>query len=364
MTQNQGSPQTPDPSGTTPPADAQGQATPQQVPPGPSQTQQNPQGQQQQASQETPQGQTQQANQDQQTLLNPNNGPATPLTKDDYKEVAKSLLSAIKDEGGSTTDQKKNEKPPSIPTIGGCYWTGYEHIAWTGGKPNDTWTDLDDPTITRPKHQEQHRSYYYSTAAKDARYRRYGLETKFSRKDSLPDFLTNLEKKLINCGLDTITYVRDPMAGTSEMISVLEHYPRLDIKCVRESIKDYQPSWDDWDRSNDADAKKVLFNSLEQSLHDELQRATKEESPFAVVFMQFVDKIQVMTFDWVDKIKDRIKARKATDYAGQSISLLCDDLRNNTQRKTRRTATSAQDILPRNATMAQSVQRQTCRSQS
>ena len=87
--------------------------------------------------------------------------------------------------------------------------------------------------MDKPAHAEQHRSYYYSTAAKDSRYRRLGLDNaSFSRKDNLQHFLRRLQTKFIATGLDTITYVRDPMTDKTDMVSVLTDYPRLDLDTV------------------------------------------------------------------------------------------------------------------------------------
>ena len=102
--------------------------------------------------------------------------------------------------------------------------------------------------MDKPAHAEQHRSYYYSTAAKDSRYRRLGLENaSFSRKDNLQHFLRRLQTKFIATGLDTITYVRDPMTNKEDMVSVLTDYPRLDLDTVKKSSAVLVPKYDEFD---------------------------------------------------------------------------------------------------------------------
>ena len=88
---------------------------------------------------------------------------------------------------GESTKTFKMPKPKfgGLTEVSSNTWA-----AWTGGKPNATWTGLEDPNpkLIKPN---QHRSPSISSQAKAQYYRVLGMEPEFSRDGDLLKKATN-----------------------------------------------------------------------------------------------------------------------------------------------------------------------------
>ena len=107
--------------------------------------------------------------------------------------------------------QSKNPKhPPKKAKFGGLKAQENGTAArWSGGKPLSDWSGLEDPNpLVRIN---QYRSGTISHQAKSHQLRTQGLETKFTRTSDLLTFQKNVFKHLVNHGLDTVSYLPDPM---------------------------------------------------------------------------------------------------------------------------------------------------------
>ena len=74
---------------------------------------------------------------------------------------------------------------PTSPKIGGIAQVDSDkQIAWTGGKPNPYWTDLDVDALRTPTKPTQYRSHGTSDV-KSYTYRTTGLKSKFDKSSDL-----------------------------------------------------------------------------------------------------------------------------------------------------------------------------------
>ena len=152
-----------------------------------------------------------------------------------------------------------------------------------GGKPNTTWTGLDEEQNVKstPFH---YRRPEMTDDVKGFKIRSTGLSTKFKQNDDLLQFQQHVWKHLTGHGLDTITYLRDPL-DSSKVLSVVMSHARFsaDIKTTKKSADYFAERYDDFDRSNDEAAKLFLLDSLETKLALLLERKVKDDDGFVLV---------------------------------------------------------------------------------
>ena len=104
---------------------------------------------------------------------------------------------------------------PKMGNVSNIPGTGM--VAWTGGKPNRRWTGLAASAATEPAGPCQYRSLSISTSQKGQHYRIAGLDPKFQRTDDLESLQVKLMDHYKIHGMDSVTYVPDPVDQT-EMI--------------------------------------------------------------------------------------------------------------------------------------------------
>jgi len=217
--------------------------------------------------------------------------PADPATNEDpappadpaTNAAASALLRAIQQAASTATTPKGPTHQPPRPRMGGLNQLGPELFPWTGGKPNRGWLSLAASAPTTPKCPGQYRSFSVSQSQKSHHYRTQGLETPFKQTDDLPVFLEKIKSHFIDHGLDTITYVPDPLSPQN-MISCIECHSRLSAKTFVTSTAAQLQLYDTYDTANDADATKFLLNSLDDPLAKEVRSVReKEDEPFPVI---------------------------------------------------------------------------------
>ena len=215
-------------------------------------------------------------------------------------------------------------KPPK-PRFGDVVEVSHENwAAWTGGEPKPDWSGLANPNpkAIRPN---QYRANSISGQAKSQVYRVAGLEDKFSRTSDLQTFERKVMKHLIQHGLDTITYLVDPTDKT-KVVSVIEHHAKFTVKAGSVSGNMLMSTmYDGYDLENVQDAKDFLTNSLDSDLEKQLNQNCKDDDSFVAWWLELIHIVKTVSFDRFDAIKDRLKARKPSDYAGEDIESLVTD---------------------------------------
>ena len=93
-----------------------------------------------------------------------------------------------------------------------------------------------------------------------------GLDSKFGLKSNLTEFKDELMEYFERTGMDTITYLENPMTA-GEMLSVVEDYSRFNLASASLAARHRrEKSYDRYDKANDDSARRWFLNSLEDEL--------------------------------------------------------------------------------------------------
>ena len=203
---------------------------------------------------------------------------------------------------------------------------GKEYVQWTGGLPKADWSGLAATANTDPVTNAQYRSSSLSVATKAEIYRKTGLSPKFVRTGDLTNFEYSAWRHFVNMGMDSITYVPDPIDNTL-MVSCVNAHGRFTVASVKKLIAPQVLLYDSFDKSNDREATEYLLESLEADLARELRDVMDPGEPFPVTFLRFIHLIRSTSIDRLENLKVRIKSRKPTQYAGQDISKMASEIR-------------------------------------
>jgi len=206
-----------------------------------------------------------------------------------------------------------------------------EWVPWTGGKPNYDWTSLDFSEALRENTSpNQLRGEYAAAAQKGYNYRRTGLTTVFKKNDELQVFVKNVWNHLLDTGMDTIAYLRDP-EYSDRMTDVVHGHSRFTVASTKKLSKDQAPLLDKYDRTNDKAARTFLLASLETNLRNRVEEKLEDSDSFAVTWLTFIKSIQSTSIDRFNSLKTRIKARSAAQYPGENLEALARDFRKDAQ---------------------------------
>ena len=214
---------------------------------------------------------------------------------------------------------------PAKPKFGGIAKISSDTwAAWTGGKPKADWSELEEP-VPKSIAATQYRSTSVSSQAKSQAYRVQGLETKFTRTGDLQTFEKKVMKHLIAYGLDTISYTMSP-SNPAKVVSVVNSHALFNLKegiVSGNHIKDTE--FDSYCHDNDRDAKEFLLNSVDEALETQLYQDCKDEDSFVSVWLTLIHIIRSVSINRFDKVKDRIKTRKISNYSGENMESIASD---------------------------------------
>ena len=91
------------------------------------------------------------------------------------------------------------------------------------------------------------------------------MTDKFDKTSDRQTFVTDVMTRFKDTGMDTITYLRDPVED-SKMISVVTMNARFTLESVTKLIEPQVKLYDSYDLKNDRAAVKFLLASLEPTL--------------------------------------------------------------------------------------------------
>ena len=158
---------------------------------------------------------------------------------------------------GSTTTNRENTV--AKPKQGGLKLVSEgKEVAWTGGKPSADWDDGlqdKDPITILPT---QCRTEKISDATKGRYYRTLAPESKFGRDGDMLLLQKRIMQHFEDHGLDTITYLPDPMKK-GRMVSIVNSYPRYTLDEVIAAERPQKAKYDKYDHQNSQDAVQYLF---------------------------------------------------------------------------------------------------------
>jgi len=210
--------------------------------------------------------------------------------------------------GGTGTTAASTPDMPTKPLMGGIAQLSCEdHVAWTGGKPLADWTALEaqNPIYESPN---QLWARYASASQKAYNYRKTGLSTKFKLGNDLKNFQQSVCEKMLDCGLDTIAYLVDPVDPTLVKNVITDHarYTVLSADALSVAQK---AKYDEYDIQNDRAAKTMLLDSLDKDLKKDLLDSTKTSDTFHIYWLQLIKILQSVSVERFDRIKARIRKR-------------------------------------------------------
>jgi hypothetical protein len=204
---------------------------------------------------------------------------------------------------------------PTKPVIGGLYehstgrWT-----AWTGGKPNSKWDDLDPEARTEYKNPNQFRYQDPNYDSKGCNRRVLPLETKFEKGDDLRSFKLTVSTHLEKHGMDTISYLNDPETST-DMTCVIKDHARYTVASAREASEDCAKMFDKYDASNNEAAIEFILGSLGPELTKSVRDDLEPDDSFAVVWILVIKNVQSTSIETYQDLKNQIRALKPAHYA-------------------------------------------------
>ena len=207
---------------------------------------------------------------------------------------------------------------PTSPIMGGIEQIDInKYMAWTGGKPTCNWTGLDPKAPKEASKPMQYRA----TGNQDVKsytFRTSGLKSKFDKISDIEDFCTNVWNHLVECGMDTISYLPDP-AEPSVMKSVVCHHGRYNEEYTAQQSELIQLKWDKFDRANDVNAKVFLLNSLKPVLRKSVQQTMEDTDTFATIWIQIMRKINQNSAEYFKSVEKNIKACTPLKFTCQNM---------------------------------------------
>ena len=215
---------------------------------------------------------------------------------------------------------------PLKPTMGGLavYGSGASaySVPWTGGKPNITWTALEDPHAFCVNPRMNRSNSPKASSSYEAR--QAGLypgeaSQKFHTGGNLTFFLKKLRAALIDMGMDTITYRRDPL-NPKTMVDVLTDYPRLNQDAMLTESLWCKSKFDSYDRGNDLQARRFLLASLSPQLEQEVVNKSDDSDTFVDVLFTFLEEERPQTVDGAQALIEKVKSMSPHDYKNQNVS--------------------------------------------
>ena len=211
--------------------------------------------------------------------------------------------------------------------MGGITQVGEKDFSpWTGGLPKSDWSGLDPSAVGTRLNPNQLRPVQITASQKGYNFRSTGLTSKFSRSSDLSTFEDSVWQHLCKTGMDTIAYVPDPI-NPSVMVNVVEEHGRFSVDTVNSQVAPQLLLYDVYDKNNDEAAQFFLLDSLEPDLKKEVRDLMDQGEAFPTTFLRLIQLIRSTSIDRFENLKHRIKARKATQYPGQNLTLMAADLR-------------------------------------
>jgi hypothetical protein len=145
---------------------------------------------------------------------------------------------------------------PLAPLIGGTTLVTKDRwSAWTGGKPDYTWTGLDNSTaLLEHTSPNQLRPVYVSAAPKGYNFRRAGHKIVFMPSDDLISFQNVVWEHFKDTGMVSIAYLMDPTDGTA-MTNLVTAHARYTVQSAKLLAEVQVQLYNKYDRTNNMAAR-------------------------------------------------------------------------------------------------------------
>lgn len=245
------------------------------------------------------------------------------LSKASSKSSASSKPSTIE----TDKDRKYKVDPP---IIGGVTNHGKYQVAWTGGKPNCTWTGLEEPNTVNWNPRRERTAHYkgFSNYAE----RQAGLygtheSSKFKSGDNLDFFIKKLLEAFVDFGMDTICYRLDPSDPTkTKVINVFTQYPGLAQDTIKMQSEWVKSRYDEYSKNNDKQARKFILNSLCTKMEELLVTKSSPADTAVDLLFHLIKEERPISGARNRAIEVQIKSMSPTQYPQQNVSLYIKEI--------------------------------------
>ena len=209
---------------------------------------------------------------------------------------------------------------PDAPKFGGLTQVKTdEWAAWTGGKPNGTWTGLETaPSFISPN---QYRPSSIIGQSKSREIRITGRTEKFAPDSDLLVFQRDLGTHFDLHGLSTIRYVNHPSEANT-VVDVIEKYSLFDYRAGIDAGKAIEVHYDSYCHTNTQDGVAYLLNSVSPDLKSQLYDMCSPQDTFITNWFSLIHIVRSVSTQRFEKIKKRIMGRKPDDFSEQDIIAL------------------------------------------
>ena len=213
---------------------------------------------------------------------------------------------------------------PTPPKFGGVELDDDRWVMWTGGKPKDDWSGLNEENPVSIA-TNQWRGTSVSSRSKRQYYRTQGLKTKLTRTGDVQAFAKKLNMHFEDYGLDTVTYITSPITNES-VVSVLHHHA---LYTLEEGIKVANSTknnhFDKYALEDDKDAIKVLLNSVDDDIETQLLESCKDGDSFVVYWLKLIQIVGSYSLTYFEELKQKLRSRKLSDHAGENVEKLATE---------------------------------------
>ena len=195
----------------------------------------------------------------------------------------------------------------------------------SGGVPNIGWTTIDQSTPVRYNvlQTRSPKKGYREQCAADRR--STGLTPVFEEGDNFSKFKEKIQEHLEEHGMDTVSYLKDPMGNTLKAVSVVEHHAKYTID-KHESFKmcgKFESYYDELDRANSSEASKMLLESLSPKLKGRMEDKLDkhERANFCKVFIELAFEVCLTGSKHLESLKKIIRASKPNQHDHEAIDV-------------------------------------------
>jgi hypothetical protein len=197
---------------------------------------------------------------------------------------------------------------PTKPVMGDLIQVSTtKRTAWTGGLPNSDWrTGLDSSVQTYGSPNQLHPNSA-SYAQRGFQYQSTGLTEKFQRSDDLATFIGEVQEHMVDCGIDTITYLPSP-TDPKTMCSVLSKFSKYTATdTVRTAGATLAAMYDSHNKINDKAARKFVLQCLNKELPKTFHLRLEPNNTFHVLWLELINAIRSTNIDCFDDLKAKLK---------------------------------------------------------
>ena len=253
-----------------------------------------------------------------------NGTPATPavaMTPVQFQQMMDALVAAA-------TPTKSVPTKVTKPNMGVVVEVDGRMMVRLGGKPKADWSGLEYMSDPNPK---QYRSLNRTKDRSDMG-GMIALDPKWSKNKPLIGLQQHLMQSLIEAGMEQCAYLPSPktvLSGqTPELVNAImkPHMFSRNIDHVRKATADFYAKFDDWDKENDAAARKLILCCTDEALNTAVNGRADVQDRALVTWIKVIREWQILTREKATMLKSQILNCKISQFHGMNVKTAVDFL--------------------------------------